>query len=209
MSKPTTHVLLLVDDSASMSSMAQAVRNGFNEYVDSLIADTEGKYRITVGIFSSVYEPYAEAVKPKNLIKLNTGNYTASGYSTALYDGIGRIVNDFERANPNLSSDDKVLLVIQTDGENNSSQEFTLEQARQLIEERQAKGWSVLYLGAGQAAWQGGDSLGVAKSGQFNTAHTSAGYAQSYTGVTRSSLAAARGADTEGVAEAMRSALDD
>lgn len=209
MSKPTTHVLLLVDDSASMSSMAQAVRDGFNEYVDSLIADTEGKYRITVGIFSADYEPFAEAVKPKNLVKLNTSNYTAGGYSTALYDGIGRIVNDFERANPNLSADDRVLLVIQTDGQDNSSKEITLAQARQLIEKRQAGGWSVLYLGAGQQAWQGGDSLGVAKASQFHTQHTSDGYAQSYTGVTRSSRAAARGADTEGVAEAMRSAFND
>lgn len=208
MSKPTTHVLLLVDDSGSMSSVANAVRSGFNEYIDSLIADDAAKYRVTVGIFSSGYDTYAEAVKPKNVVKLNTSNYTAAGWSTALYDGIGRIVNDFERANPDLSADDKVLLVIQTDGEDNSSREFDVNAARDLIKRRQDEdGWSVLYLGAGPAAWAAGASLGVAKSGIFQTEHTNESYAASYTGVTRSSFAAARGADFDGVAEAMRSAL--
>lgn len=208
MSKPTTHVLLLVDDSGSMSSVADAVRSGFNEYIDALIADKDGKYRVTVGIFGHEYRTVANAEKPKNVLKLDRFTYTAAQYSTALYDGIGRIVGEFDKATT-VGNDDKVILVIQTDGEDNASSEFTMNEARQLIEKKQGLGWSVLYLGAGPAAWSGGKSLGIAAHSNFATKHTDAGYASSYTGVTRSSLAAARGADSEGVAEAMRSALDD
>jgi uncharacterized protein YegL len=208
MSKPTTHVLLLVDDSGSMSSVAEAVRSGFNEYIDSLIADKDGKYRVTVGIFGHQYRTVAAAEKPKNVLKLDHFTYTAAQYSTALYDGIGRIVGEFDKATT-LADDDKVILVIQTDGEDNSSDEFTVNAARQLIEKKQASGWSVLYLGAGPNAWSGGRALGVKGNSSFNTQHTAEGYASSYTGVTRSSFAAARGADSDGVAEAMRSALDD
>lgn len=208
MSKPTTHVLLLVDDSCSMSSVAEAVRSGFNEYIDSLIADKDAKYRVTVGIFGSEYRTAASAEKPKNVLKLDRSTYRAAQFSTSLYDGIGQIIGEFDKATT-LAADDKVILVIQTDGQDNSSREFTVDAARRLIEAKQAVGWSVLYLGAGPAAWSGGVALGIKGNSSFNTQHTADGYASSYTGVTRSSFAAARGADSDGVAEAMRSAFND
>jgi hypothetical protein len=210
MSKPTTHVLLLVDDSASMSGVAKAVRSGFNEYVASLKADSDGKYQVTVGIFGSEYENLVVGAKVKDVPDLDSRNYRASQGSTSLYDSIGRIVRDFESANPNLAKEDRVLLVIQTDGQDNSSRELDLNTARGMIEARESgEVWQVLFLGAGMNGWQAGASLGVSKSNLYQTAHTGAGYAASYSGVTRSSMATARGASKGAVAEEMREALTD
>jgi hypothetical protein len=210
MSKPTTHVLLLVDDSASMSNVADSVRESFNEYLDSLILDDDAKYRITVGIFGSEYKNLAVAEKPKNVVKLDRSNYRASQGSTSLYDSIARLIREFEQANPNLPKGDKVLLVIQTDGQDNSSREVDLSTARGMIEARQSGDvWNVLFLGAGMSGWQAGSSLGVADSNLYKTSHTGAGYAASYSGVTRSSQMTARGASKGAVAEAMREALSE
>ncbi len=210
MSKPTTHVLLLVDDSASMNRVADSVREGFNEYLASLIADKDAKYRVTVGIFGTEYKNLAVAEKPKDVLKLDRFTYQANQGSTALYDSIARLIREFEQANPNLPKDDKVLLVIQTDGQDNSSHEVDLATARGMIESRQSgEVWNVLFLGAGMSGWRAGSSLGVADSNLYQTSHTGAGYAASYSGVTRSSQLTARGASKGEVAEAMRGALDE
>lgn len=210
MSKPTTHVLLLVDDSASMNRVADSVREGFNEYLDSLIADKDAKYRVTVGIFGSEYKNLAVAEKPKDVLKLDRFTYQANQGSTALYDSIARLIREFEQANQNLPKDDRVLLVIQTDGNDNSSREVDLATARDMIETRQATDtWNVLFLGAGMNGWQAGSSLGVAASNLYQTDHSKAGYAASYSGVTRSSQLTARGATKGDVAEAMRGALNE
>ena len=39
MGKPTTHVLMAVDRSGSMSGLAGDVRGSFNTYLDSLVSD--------------------------------------------------------------------------------------------------------------------------------------------------------------------------
>lgn len=210
MSKPTTHVLLLVDDSASMNRVADSVRSGFNEYIDSLIADGDGKYRVTVGIFGSEYKNLAVSEKPKDVTKLDKFTYQADQGSTALYDSIAQLIREFERANPNLPKDDRVLLVIQTDGQDNSSREVDLATARGMIESRQSgEVWNVLFLGAGMTGWQAGSSLGVSDSNLYKTGHSAKGYAASYRGVTQSSVATSRGATNNEVAEVMRGAISD
>jgi hypothetical protein len=208
MSKPTTHVLLVVDDSGSMASVANDVRGGFNSYVDSLIADKDVKYSVTVGIFGSKYHTHAVGEKPKNVQKLDSRNYRAEQWSTSLYDAIAKTIQDFETANPNLPKGDKVLLVIQTDGGDNSSKEFTRDSVRSMIEARQSgETWNILFLGAGMDAWSTGSGLGIAKGSVFQTEHTPQGYASSYAGVTATSRATARGASQKEAAEAMREAL--
>lgn len=209
MSKPTTHVLLLVDDSASMYRVVESVRSGFNEYIDSLIQDNEVKYRVTVGIFGVEYRAFVVAQKPKDVPKLNGITYRADQLGTALYDALGRLIQEFERKNPNLPENDKVLLVIQTDGQDNASREVDLNAARDLIEARQASGvWNVLFLGAGLSGWNAGSSLGVPTSNLYRTDHTDKGYHASYGGITRSSQATARGASNDEVAEIMRGAVN-
>jgi hypothetical protein len=208
MSKPTTHVLLLVDDSASMFQVADSVRSSFNEYLDSLILDQDAKYRITVGIFGSEYRNLAIAQKPKDVIKLDRFTYQAQQGSTALYDSIARLIRDFDNKNPNLPKGDRVLLVIQTDGQDNSSHEVDLATARGMIEARQSGDvWNVLFLGAGMSGWKAGASLGVAERNLYQTQHSAQGYAESYSGVTMTSRATARGASKDEVAEVMRDAL--
>jgi hypothetical protein len=209
MSKPITHVLLLVDDSASMNRVAESVREGFNEYIDSLIVDSEVKYRVTVGIFGENYKTLAVAEKPKDVLKLDKFTYQANQGSTALYDSLARLIREFEDKNPNLAKGDRVLLVIQTDGQDNSSHEVDLATARGMIEARQSGAvWNVLFLGAGLSGWRAGSSLGVADSNLFRTEHSAKGYAASYSGVTATSRATARGANSKEAAEAMRGALE-
>lgn len=199
MTKPTTHVLMAVDESGSMSSLATDVRGSFNTYVDSLRSD-EFKYRLTVAKFDHEYRPFATAAKPKDVPRLDTETYRPRG-NTALLDAIGRIVADFEKDTV-LGEGDKVMLVVQTDGEENASREYSLDAVRKLIEDRQATGrWSCMFIGAGIDAWQQAAGMGFSRGSTVSVAHSSAGTKSSYAGLTGATRSFAGGATGDDAAQ--------
>lgn len=55
----------------------------------------------------------------------------------------------------------KVLCVIVTDGNENSSREVSREQLAAMIAEREKRGWTFIYLGANQDAWATADTTGL------------------------------------------------
>ncbi len=80
----------------------------------------------------------------------------------------------------------RVLLVVVTDGQENSSREYTLEQVRSMLAmQRQEYGWRVRFLGAADAAWQG-EILGV---GTTRFANSPAGHQAVFHAMSRSMAA--------------------
>jgi len=206
--KPITHVLMTVDDSASMHGLAQATISGFNEYIDSLRKDKGSKYRVTTAIFGTEYHLLSNASKLSAMPRLDNRNYHAKQGGTALLDAVGRMIVDFERETE-LGPEDKVLLVVQTDGQENSSHRFTTEQISKMIEEREGTGrWQAVFLGAGPSAWQQGRSLGFRDHNVIQTANTAAGTRSSYAGMTASTRSYSKGATPEAVAAALRTEVE-
>jgi hypothetical protein len=202
MSKPTTHVLMIVDKSGSMAPLAGDVRGGFNTYLDMLAADAEGKYRLTVALFDDEYRPLCVAAKLKDVPRLDGTSYQPGGY-TALNDAIGKTIAEFEGRVPELADGDRVLLVVQTDGAENSSTEYSHEAVEALIEQREEAGrWSCLFLGAGIDAWTQASQLGFARGSTISTQHTAAG-----THATYGALAGATGLYSRGGSGAEAAAL--
>lgn len=89
--------------------------------------------------------------------------------STALLDAVGRAINETgarlaameESQRPGL-----VIFVIVTDGQENSSREFTRAKIREMIEHQQsAYNWQFTFLAANQDAFAEGASLGIAPAG--------------------------------------------
>jgi len=61
-------------------------------------------------------------------------------------------------------SDVKVVLAIQTDGDECHSAENTWDSLRSLVAEKEAQGWEILFMGAGIDAYIQADKMGVARS---------------------------------------------
>jgi hypothetical protein len=166
----TTHVLMVVDMSGSMSPLAEDVRGGFNTYIETL-KEGKGRYRVTATVFDTEFEPLCVASKLKHVPPLTTGNYMPRGM-TALCDAIGKTITDFERLTT-LGDDDRVLLVVQTDGEENASREFNATQVKALITERETGGkWVAVFLGANLDSISQAGSMGFTRQ---NTVDTSLG----------------------------------
>ena len=94
---------------------------------------------------------------------------------TALYDAIGytmRITDDFVAAN----KPDQVLFVIMTDGEENSSREFTSDRIHQMIQDRQKlASYEFIYLGANQDSYVTSQQMGMRQGRSVDYAATPEG----------------------------------
>ena len=156
-----TNVHFILDKSGSMMGVQDATISGFNEYLANLRKDAKSKYNLSLTLFDTkVEEKYT--MKPLEEVEdLSRETYMPDGM-TALYDAVCRTISKIE------AGEDKHLVVIMTDGEENSSQEYTDKDLARMIKElEKGKNWTFVFLGANQDAWIVGQKMGLSK---MNTA---------------------------------------
>jgi hypothetical protein len=189
---------MAVDESGSMSPLAADVRGSFNTYIDSLRSD-EFKYRLTVARFDHEYRPHAAAAKPKDVPRLDDETYRPRG-NTALLDAIGRIVADFEKTTT-LAEGDKVMLVVQTDGEENASR---IQPRRHPQADRGTPGDRQVVMSVhwrGHRRMAAGEGMGFSAGSTISVAHSTAGTKGSYSGLTGATRSYAAGASGDDAAQ--------
>jgi hypothetical protein len=76
---------------------------------------------------------------------------------TPLLDAVGRGIDGLDKR----AKDNKAILVIVTDGLENSSRKHSYESIKALLDDRQQKGWMVMFLGAGLDSAREGLRMGV------------------------------------------------
>lgn len=156
-----TNVHFILDKSGSMMTVQDATISGFNEYLSNLRKDAKSKYNLSLTLFdTNVRQKYT--MKPlEEVEELDRMSYMPDGM-TALYDAVCQTVSKIEKGK------DKHLVVIMTDGEENSSQEYTAADLNRMIKElEKGKNWTFVFLGANQDAWIVGQKMGLSK---MNTA---------------------------------------
>ena len=147
--KETYHVCFLLDETGSMWATKDETMISFNNYLDGIKKENNAaKTKFTLVKFNTlkVDKPY-ERIDLKNVKALTDKNYKPNA-CTNLYDAIGKVVSETEA-----KKNEKVLLVILTDGEENSSKEYDKKGIKILIEEKQKEGWQFVFLGVGIDAY--------------------------------------------------------
>jgi hypothetical protein len=149
-----------------MSSVQEEAQGGINALIAEQFA-LPGRLTVTLSQFDDAFatvqrmsdQPFEFELQPRGM--------------TALLDAVGmelvRTGQDLV-ALPEHERPGRVLLVVATDGHENSSHEYTVEQVRSMLTvQREQYGWEVRFLGADDAAWQG-EALGVGTTRYANTA---------------------------------------
>lgn len=140
------HDFILLDRSGSMSSLWGEALNSVNGYVKKLAED-----KIDTGVTLATFDREGSEFKfdvirdriiPSTWKPVTNEDADPRGM-TPLNDATGRIV-----ALAKAGSYEKVAIIIMTDGQENSSRELTLAQAKALLDECRAKNWQVIFLGA-------------------------------------------------------------
>ncbi|GER23607.1 hypothetical protein NCCP1664_21020 [Zafaria cholistanensis] len=162
MSKTRTDIVMLLDRSGSMASIADDMAGGFNAFIDEQRrSDPDG----TVSLYQ-FDDKFTEVYVEKPLPEVGPLVLVPRG-TTALLDSIGRSIAETRariQAKPAAERPDTVVFGIITDGHENASREVTHAAARALIERQEEKdGWTFLYLGANQDAIEVGAGLGIAR----------------------------------------------
>lgn len=151
-------VNVILDKSGSMASKLNDVIEGFNAYVNGLSKEEKVDYLFSLTLFDTLVAYRDVAIPLGSVRKLDTQTYVPGG-NTALNDAIGITVRKVEGDKPQV---DKVITVIMTDGEENSSREWTHDAVKSLIEQKEKEGvWTFVFLGAAPDAWVQGRSYGI------------------------------------------------
>lgn len=145
---PTIHLHIILDISTSMIGRWSQTISGLNEYIEARRLD-ETPYKVTItkfGLEREVEDLYSEA-DLDDIKKFDTTTFYPHGGGTALWSAVGISLKKITTSEP-------VLFIVITDGEENSSHQYTSKSVNELIEERQKLGnYTFAYLGVDKAAW--------------------------------------------------------
>lgn len=172
------NVFVVLDASGSMQSTINDTIGGLNGYAFSLLEDRSTECNLSVLTFNTSYQVTRPLLPVDSIGLLTRSNYRPSG-GTALYDALGFLLDAVALVDTSRSQN--VLLVV-TDGEENSSTRETRASVLERIKRLEARGnWSVVYLGANQDAWAEGSKIGSTTSWTYQA--DSAGTQKMWQGV--------------------------
>lgn len=157
-----TEILFVLDRSGSMEATREAVISGFNAFLDGQRA-MPGDVRVTLVQFDTISTEIEYEGAPLSTAPYLTRETFVPRAGTPLLDAIGGTITQqgarFARAR---HKPDKVILVILTDGAENSSVVYTRDDVVKLIErQRNEWNWTVIYIGAAESAITDAHHLGI------------------------------------------------
>lgn len=164
MKKGLTELVFILDKSGSMSGLEADTIGGYNSMLKKQQA-VEGECCVTTVLFDNNYELLHDRIDIKAVTEITEKEYQVGG-STALLDAIGRTIHKIDSAQKHTADDyraEKVMFAIITDGEENSSREYSAEKVKKQIEKQKSKyGWEFVFLGANIDSVQTAGRFGIA-----------------------------------------------
>jgi hypothetical protein len=194
-------VSVVLDESGSMLRNQMPTISGFNEFKDGQ-RQADGVCLLTLTKFSTPngrenINIIFNALPVQNVPDLTEDTYRPLG-NTPLYDAIGDTITAIDEKLNAIPENERpsVLVMIMTDGQENSSRRFNLQQIKELIRERESKDWLFSFLGANIDAFAVGATMGftTANTVAYNTDNMGGTMAAMSSSTTRYRAARAAGA---------------
>lgn len=164
--------LILLDESGSMSSIWRQALDGINETLNG-IRKTQDEYPSQHQYVSIVtfegngvrgVKTLRDRIPVENIQNLKDDDYRPGG-CTPLYDAMGLSLNYLQHC---VRDEDVVLVTIITDGYENSSNEYSGQAIKTLVEKLREKGWTFAYIGANQDAVEVAKGLNIDNAMNFD-----------------------------------------
>lgn len=163
-----THIVIALDKSGSMLKVKDATIRGFNSWLAETSAKSSPDTRCTLILFNHDVETTPICDVPiADVAPLDDTRYFCRG-NTSLHDTLAETIHSTQdRVKP----EDRVLVVVVTDGRDTSSKEYSADNVRVLIREKEDQGnWTFVYLSSDPRSFQDSRAMGM-----------TAGNTQSYT----------------------------
>ncbi len=181
MKKGLTELVFILDRSGSMSGLEEDTIGGFNGMLQKQKKE-DGEANITTILFDDQIEIVHDRF-PIDVVKpLTDKDYYVRG-CTALLDAVGSTVRKVENIQKRLPEEyraEHVIFVITTDGQENASQEYSVNMVKKMIEQNQERGWQFLFLGANIDAVKEATKIGIRKTNAASYKNDSKGVRLNY-----------------------------
>lgn len=182
--KDTTEIIVVMDKSGSMGPRQSDAIGGFNQFLKEQQAEP-GEANLSLVMFDTTYNIPFTGKPLKDVPELNTDTYRPGG-GTALNDALARAIIETGKRLEDMQEDvrpEKVICVVITDGEENSSKEHSKEQVAEMVKHQTEKyDWAFIYLGANVDAFAEAGQLGFAKHAVMDFAPSADGVRSAYVG---------------------------
>jgi len=164
----TTHIICILDRSTSMRGLQDEVIRNFNKFLEEQ-QSIEGKAKMTLVLFDTGYEMVYDRVKLANIKPLNRETFNIQG-CTAMNDAIGKTLTK-------MLDKEKAIVLIHTDGDENSSTEYTASHIKEMVDSLKKK-WEFIFVAGDLNAQAISANLGIMRSA--NVSNTLAGTQNTY-----------------------------
>lgn len=162
MNKQLTEIVFVLDRSGSMGGLETDTIGGFNSLLQKQL-DAPGIAILSTVLFDHEVSWLHFRHPIQHIQPLSNQDYQVRG-STSLLDAIGTTVSTLSNKQGTVAAEHrphKTLCIIITDGQENSSIEYSLSQIRTLIEVKKAQNWEFLFLGANIDAIKEASKFGI------------------------------------------------
>ena len=155
-----TELVFVIDKSGSMSGLEDETIKGFNELLNKQ-KNEKGKALITTIFFNTTMQFIYERKDINEVNEITLNDYRVGG-CTALLDAIGNAINYIYNNQINDKENEyNNMVVIITDGLENSSKEFSYEKINSLINKKQKEDWQFIFLGANIDVIKEANKMGI------------------------------------------------
>jgi len=182
-----TVITVIIDASGSMSGITSATLEGYNSFIEKQ-KEEDGEVLVSLVLFDSEWDvvnrgrsaygdnqilrlvrPYT-AMPLDKVPELTTDVYKAGG-GTPLRDAIGNGINYTDDVLNRVKTESPdALVVIITDGGENTSKDYGAGLVKEMIQKREDDSWTFIYMGANQDSWAETQNLGFNKGNVMNYA---------------------------------------
>lgn len=161
-----TSINVIIDASGSMWDLTKDTIGSFNTFLDEQKV-VPGEAMFTLCTFNTDYRLLHDCAVLASVPNLDAKSYRPNG-GTALLDAMGVTMTSVGEKLAAMSEDtrpSKVIFLVITDGEENSSKRYTLPQIQAMVaHQREKYSWEFVFMGANMDAIQAGTSLNVSSS---------------------------------------------
>lgn len=157
-----TEIVCILDESGSMRSLRKDTVEGYNSFIDSQ-KEQEGEAKVTTILFNGESRILHDRIDVKEVPEMKKRDYSPRG-STSLLDALGSAIDRTGKIlsdTPEEERPSKVIFMIVTDGEENTSTEYTYQDVKDRVTHQQDKySWSFIFVGANIDSYSEGMKLG-------------------------------------------------
>jgi uncharacterized protein YegL len=188
MDKNYTDINIIVDRSGSMAdnNFHKEMENGIASFLKEQAKDTSNKCLVTLAEFDTNYEVVYSSTEVQHVPRYNL----VPRGGTALLDAIGRTIDErgkyFAKLKPS-QRPAKILVLVITDGGENSSRTFNFSQVKEKIDHQKSiYNWEFVFLGAGLESFGDAQAINIKAGNQAGYAKSALGTQQMFADVSRS-----------------------